>query len=710
MEYHGPEHDPGSTQNFEEADLRSTPGDGVPMSDDEIMSIVNGEIDRAKDFTLGIIGKERSTAYDYYYGRPFGNEEEGRSKIVSRDVSEQIDSALPQLIKFFAGSEKAVEFTARKEEDVEAAEQATELCNYVFYTQNNGFLLLHDVIKNALLQKTGAFKWYWDKSVKVEEDTYYGQTQDMLLMLFQDPGIEIVGASPREVQIGEQPVTLYDVQVRKKKDSGKAKVCVIPPDELLVGDNAYGMEADDLPSVTHRCEKTLSDLVEMGLPMDVVLSLPAANGGTDTYEDHSRRERVGDWQGKSHEVPDPMLRKVWYCETYIKLDADRDGIAERLKICSVEGDSTILHKEIVPSVPMSFGTTKIMPHEFYGVSMADDTMDMQLRKSALVRQIQDSLYLSIAPRIAVDVDRVTNLDDVMTVRMGGVIRTRGDVGGSIQPIVTPFVGQQAFPMIEYLDAELEARTGVSRLMQGVDPNTLNKTATGVNALMNASQARIELVARGMAETLIKPMFRGIMELLGKHQEEAQRLTIRLRNKLTPIDPRVFETDYDMTVNVGLGTGTKDQQMQHLTNLMQVQAQMFMGPFGQMFPPNEVYTKIYNAAAKLAETAGFKDPNQFFPDPQMLQPPEPQPPPEVQKAQMQIEADKEKHASDMQLKNEEMQADHQMKMQELQMEMMLKKMEMMMEAKLEEYKIGLQAQVQREVGLTQAYNQPAPSAQ
>ena len=682
-------------------------GKQEPMSDDELMAIVDGEIDRAKDFTLGLIGKERATAYDYYYGRPFGNEVKGRSQIISHDVAQQIDSATPALIKFFAGSEKAVEFTARKSEDVKPAEQATEVCNYVFYTQNNGFLLLHDAIKNALLQKTACFKWYWDTSVRVEEETYRGLPPELVAMLQQDPSQELVAQSPSKqeaIDVGPdgQPMQLMDVTVRKKKGAGKVKVCVVPPDELLVADNCYGMEADELPCVTHRTEKTLSDLVEMGYPADQVLALAGDDSGDYSQESESRRARTGDWSGKGHEVADPMMRKVWYCETYIKVDFDRDGIAERRKVCSVGG--TLLHNEVIPSVPLSFGTTKIMPHEFFGVSMADEVMDLQLRKSALLRQTSDNLALAITPRVGVDTTRITNLDDVMTVRMGGVIRSDGDVTGAIQPILTPFVGQHIFPMIDYIDSEEETRTGVSRLMQGVDPNTLNKTATGVNALMNAAQARIELVARGLAETLIKPMFRGVMELMGQHQEEAQKLTIRLRNEYIPIDPRVFETEYDMTVNVGLGTGTKDQQMAHLTNLIAMQQGAMASPASQMFPPKVWYEKFYNAVSKLAETAGFKDPSQFFPDPQMAQEPQPQKPEGVQIQEMKGEQEAQKAQMAAGMEQQRGQAELQIEQQKLAMEAQFKERELQLKQEYDMFKADLDAKVKLAIGEMQAQAQ------
>lgn len=678
------------------------------MSEEELMTIVGAEIDRAKDFTLGLIGKERVTAYDYYYGRKFGNEVEGRSQIISHDVAQQIDSALPQLIKFFAGSEKAVEFTARKAEDVTPAEQATEVCNYVFYTQNTGFLLLHDAIKNALLQKTACFKWYWDTSVRVEEETYRGVSEDLIAMLHMDKSLEIVAQSPSE-QSGAgpqgEPLPLYDVTVKTKKGAGRVKICVVPPDELLVADNAYGMDADEIPCMTHRTRKTLSKLVEMGYSEEEVLTLVSEDSTQNSYEAQARSERTGEWRSGKRETHDPMMREVDYDETYILVDFDRDGIAERRKVCSVGGK--MLHNEVIGSVPLSFGTTKIMPHEFYGVSMADEVMDLQLRKSTLLRLGNDSLMLAVTPRIGVDTNKVTNLDDVMTVRMGGAIRSQGDVTGAVVPITIPYVGHQVFPMIEYIDSEEETRTGVSRLMQGVDPNTLNKTATGVNALMNAAQARIELVARGLAETLIKPMFRGIMKLLSEHPEEAKNLTIRLRNEYVPLDPRVWETEYDMTVNVGLGTGTKDQQMAHLSNLMGIQAQMFTGPFGQMFPPQEIYTKIYNAAAKLAETAGFKDPNQFFPDPKMLQAPPPQKPPELQKAEMQIAANKEEHAAEMQAEAQKQQVEHMFKEREMAFEQRMQEREFAFEARLKEWEAGVNAQIRERQAVIQA-SQPRPT--
>src|SRR6185503_6907292 len=167
----------------------------MKLDDDELLALLERERNAARDFITGEIGYQRRLAYEYYYGKPFGNEETGRSQIVSQLVSEVIDSALPDIIKVFAGSDTAVECQPRNAEDVDAAQQATDVCNYVFWTQNNGFLLLYEGIKDALLQKTGVWKYYWDEPITVVTESYKGQTLDQITLLQEDPEVEIIGAS-----------------------------------------------------------------------------------------------------------------------------------------------------------------------------------------------------------------------------------------------------------------------------------------------------------------------------------------------------------------------------------------------------------------------------------------------------------------------------------------------------------------------------------
>ena len=194
--------------------------------------------------------------------------------------------------------------------------------------------------------------------------------------------------------------------------------------------------------------------------------------------------------------------------------------------------------------------------------------------------------------------------------------------GHILPLDTPLVAAQAFPMLEYIDGVRENRTGVTRYMQGLDADTLNKTASGINQIMTAAQQRVELIARVFAETGVKDLFRKILELVNRHQS-APRI-IRLRNRWVPMDPREWNTEMDVSISVGLGTGNKDQMLMHLRNLLEIQVQAIRMQ-GGVDGPLVRLENVYNTLARLVENAGLKSADPYFTDPAQ-RPPAPPPPP------------------------------------------------------------------------------------
>lgn len=635
----------------------------MKLDEGQIINALDYQIERANSFLENRVSWERATAYNMYYGRPFGNEVEGRSQIVSQDVAQVIDSLVPTLVKTFVGGDKAVEFVPRGPEDVESAEQATISCNYVFFTQNNGYAITHNAIKDGLLQKTGTVSWAWEEKEEKKKKTFNGLDDMQMMMLIEEvekSGAKIIGHDEVE-QIPGQP--MHNVEVEYVKKYGCIKINVIPPEEVLISPDAMSLDPYEMNFIAHTPLVTASDLRELGIKQAIIDQLPQGDDG-ELFSDEriARKNRLDATQGlvdESDAGPDKSqyLYRLYRC--YIRMDVDGDGIAELREIWKV-GD-TLLRNEEVDHIPMAIWTPKVMAHECIGISPADDVMDIQELKSTLWRQGLDNIYLSNAPRMYIN-EGMVNLDDVLTVRPGGIIRGNGPAGNNIQPIVVPAMIQHVFQALEYADQEEEVRTGVSRLFQGIDPQSINKTATGVNALINQANARVELMARNCAEFLFKPMFKGILYLLSKHQTEA--LMVRLQNSFVPIDPETWSKEYDMSVNVGLGTGTKEQQMAMLNNLMMIQAQMIQSPAGQMFPPPVWYSKVYNAASKIAENSGFKDPSQYFPSPEEMQPPPPPgPPPEVQVAQMKIQAEQQTEQMKMQGDAQKAQMDAQFKSQE-----------------------------------------------
>ena len=348
------------------------------------------------------------------------------------------------------------------------------------------------------------------------------------------------------------------------------------------------------------------------------------------------------------------MRSVWVAECYLKVDADEDGLAEWRKI-TVAGPSSsveILFDEEVDGHPFCSWTPFPTPHKLVGESLDDKVGDIQEVKTALMRQVLDNLYLTNNPGLGVT-ERV-NLGDALDREIGGVVRVEdqaGPVGNHIMPITVPFTAGASLGVMEYIDQAKEMRTGVNRMMQGLDPNTLNKTATGVNALTNFSQERLALVARIFAEMGLKRAFRKTLELACKYQDKARM--IRLRNRWVPMDPREWSDQMDFAVTVGIGSGNKDQMLLHLQQILALQVQAIQFQGGVQGPLVTLH-HIHNTLSRLVENAGLKAPELFFADPDAAPPPTvkqglpPAPDPRLEAAQGQLQIEQAKAQAEMQV--------------------------------------------------------------
>jgi len=605
------------------------------MTESELKSILAAEIADSLAHLGGELAEQRRKALRYYLGEPFGNEVEGRSKVVSTDVSDTIEWILPSLLKIFTAGDDVVRFEPTGPEDDEVAKQATEYVNWIFNRDNGGFLVLYALFKDALLQKNGIAKVWWEEGETATRETYKRKSFEEMQLVLADPDVEPVEHSEYQdagVVIGpqglpvERRVIYHDFVVKRRRFAGAVRVIPVPPEEFLISRRARSIE--EAPFVAHRLRKTVSELIEMGYDRDLIDRLPGAEDDDPTGEQHER-SAFDDEQGDRTlaDGPNRAMREVWITECYVKADWDGDGIAERRKVTVAGSGPEILDNEPWDGpVPFISVTPILMPHRFFGLSIADLVMDLQLIKSTILRQILDNLYLSNNGRHIIS-DQV-NLDDMLTSRPGGIVRLKNGAmpgQGHILPLDTPLVASQAFPMLEYIDGVRENRTGVTRYNQGLDADTLNKTATGINQIMSAAQQRIELIARVFAETGVKDLFRKILELVNRNQN-APRI-IRLRNRWVPMDPREWSTQMDVSINVGLGTGNKDQMLLHLQNLLSIQVQAIRMQ-GGIDGPLVTLENVYNTLAKLVENAGLKSADPYFTAPgarpAMPAPPQPAP--------------------------------------------------------------------------------------
>jgi hypothetical protein len=674
------------------------------MTNNELASKLSNEIESATGNFNTELSEQREQSMKYYLGEPFGNEIEGRSEIVTTDVRDTIEYIMPSLMRIFTTHNNVAEFEPEGPEDVEMAQQATDYVNYVFNRQNNGFKVLYDVFKDALISKTGIVKHYWEEKTEVSTENYTNLTEIEYQSILANDDMEVIEHTETVVQkavtddfgnLISPKVVEHDVKVKKTKDNGQVRVVSVPPEEFLVSRRSTSIE--DASFVCHRVKKTVSDLILEGYDPAVVEELPTYTTNNAEYDE----ERIARFSFDDDSVPadegEGPSRKVWLEECYIHIDYDDDGIAELRKI--TKGGNIILDNEEIDSVPFSTICPLPIPHKFHGMSIADTVQDIQLIKSTIMRNLLDNMYLTNNARYAVLAGQV-ELDDLLSSKPGGIVRMRAP--GAVTALPTPQIQPYAFQMVQYLDGIREERSGVSKMSQGLNPDVLTShvTSGAISAATESAMQRIELIARIFAETGIKDLFRNIYSLIQRY-ENRQKMAY-LNGKFVPIDVSKWKEKLNCTVNVGVGSGSQNSKMQTMSGIMTIlQTVVQNGGMGSLVTPQN----LYNAISEFITQSGYKNSDMFISNPQMMPPQQPPEPSldekvaaqkaqvELQKLQLQaqeLEIDTQLKAQELKLKQEEAAVDLALKQQELE----IKKSQL----ELNEQELALEAVQNRPVGI------------
>ena len=659
----------------------------------ELKGTITRETTDALGYQNGKLVQERSLALDYYNSEPFGNEVEGRSQVISSDVLEAVESVLPSLLRIFTAGDDIVKFEPVGPEDEEASKQATEYINHIIFKQNDGWKIFYTWFKDALIQKNGFIKHYYKYEDEFLKESYKGLTEIEYQALLIDDAVEVVDVEEviedKKVMTEQGEMTdtqtVFNVDVKRKSSSGKICIENVPPEEMLLSKRCKNIA--DAPFVAHRIKKTVSDLIGEGYDRKKIQDIPSYANSTWNEETLSRN--LFDEESYMDENADPSMREILYTECYLRTDIDNDGVAELIKVCTVGDTNEILDVEEISYIPFSTITPIINPHRLFGMSVADLVMDLQQIKSVLLRQLLDNAFLMNNSRVLA-VDSQVNLDDLLQSRAGNIVRVKSP--NAVVPLQAQNFMQEGLAMMEKVDQIKEQRSGISRMQQGLDPNTIQKshtTATGVREAMQSAGQRIETIARVFAETGIKDLMNCLLKLTTQYQD--YKKVIKIRNNYVPIDPREWKNKFNLTINVGLGTGSHEQRLQILGQILGIQEKIMMS--GSKLANEQ---NIYNTLERMVHNAGFKSPQEFFTNPETLPPEQPKDPmqenPLLIATQQQIQADREKNIAELQLKKEKMEAELELKKQEQVAELELKKQEMIAELQMEREKMNRKAQM------------------
>jgi hypothetical protein len=622
------------------------------------------------------LSNDRAKAIDYYYGRPFGNEVEGRSHVVSKDVADTIEWIKPSIIRIFTAGDDVVRFDPIGPEDEESAKQESDYVNFIIQQKNDWVQVIYEWATDAMMTRNAYCFAYWDDTPTYSVQSYDGLTDDQFTLIAQDvltgrleivahneyPNPDVIPQQLVDPMIGPvfdemgQPVmtpvpNLHDVQFRTIRSYGCVKLSVLPPERCLVSERCRSMSLQDAPFFEFWEWKTISELREMGLyvPDDIPSDGGYANTAADQARDFNKSVDIGGEFGNG----DPSMRRVKVRMVWIRHDYNQDGIAELLQ-CIVVGRE-ILRMDEVDTIPVACIVPTPVPHRHIGLSVSDVVMDLQEIRSGMLRQIVDNTYLQNNGRYGLS--NKVNLDDFLTSRPGGAVRIdtdNADVSGHMVPLVHPFMATNALQIMEYLDQVRENRTGTSRYFTGVDQNALNKTASGIAQLTSAASQRVELMARVFASG-VKELFRIVHELTLKHARSSD--VIKLRGKWVTVDPRQWQSRSDMTISVGLGVGNKEQLMANLQKILQIQLPALQ--IGIATPEN-----IYNTLSELSKAAGFPSVEKFWTDPSTKQPEPPKPDTRLIELDAKMKMNQQDNATKLQISREDIAAQAAMKDKEL----------------------------------------------
>ena len=609
------------------------------LTDTEIAALVDMEVNESSTYMDSEISSQREKAIEYFYGEPFGNEEDGRSQVVVTDVQDTLMWMMPSLMRIFTAGDRVVKFMPEGPEDESVAEQATKYVNHVFYKQNNGFQVLYNFFLDALMQKVGVVKHYWEEVEKTTTESYENLTDNEFNALLADPELEIDEHSeevniriqqvpdPMTGQIIEQEIEerFHNVTFVRTTVHGKVTLENVPPEEFLINKGAKSL--DDARFICHRSHKSKSDLISMGFDRDIVEGLPGFVSGADditTSMEYMARHAYDATDVYPGQPATDAETQVQVYESYIKLDMEDTGVAVLHKVIS--SGNEVLSIEPIDYIPFSTICPIPIPHKFYGLSVAETVQDVQLIRSTLTRNLLDNMYLANNGRFQV-VEGQVNIDDLLTNRPGGIVRTRSP--NALQPIQTPALQSYSFQMLDYWDKIKSGRTGVNAATQGLPADVLKShvTAGAITGALSNAQGRLELIARIFADTGVRNMFKSIYNLIQRY--ENRKRIVRVQNQYFEIDPSSWREDMDVDIEVGIGYGDQDVRTQNLSTFAALVEKVGQQTQGIINPDN-----VYNLVREIADEMGIKNVDRFITPPPPPAPPQPTPAEQLAQAQSQ----------------------------------------------------------------------------
>ena len=657
--------------------------DAVPaprgMSDGELAALIDGELNDSLGYDDQFM-EDRARALEFYRGDATGElappDIDNRSRVVSKDLLDAVEWTMPSMMRLFAGSDEIARFEPDSPSEEQACKDATTACAHVIFEQNPGFITLHDAIKTALIQRVGVVKVWCEEAFDEREEAYAGLDALQVEAMGADPAVTIVSVEQSYVQAVDPatggPALLFDVRVKRKEPRKEYRIEGVPPEEFRIARDARTVDRPRF--IAHQpTNVTASDLISRGIDPELVDTLPDAE--IDPTSGRAERYNGEGWDPTTVDAGDRSQRRIGVVEAWVLVDYDGDGVSEYRRV--LKAGNTILENEVTDDHPFAVFSPILMPYRVIGLSLYDLLEDVVRIKTALTRQVLDNAYLVNNPVRLVARGAGVDLDALLNPVPGSVVDAN-DING-VRDLAVPSIAGEGLSLIDYVNKVRDARTGVGEFNQGLGAGALRDTkigSEGAQDMMASAMQRVELMARVLAETGVKRLYRLVLKALCQYQDREMQL--RVNGRWLAVNPREWHTRYRLTISVGMGSMSRGVQLSGLQAIMALQEKA-----GALVPGLVTPTNAFNALARFVEAQGFRDAGQFFtePPPEGEQQDEPQTPPEpspdavvqsqalVQAEQIKAQAAADRAAQDnvvkLQVEREKIEADKAIKLAEIQ---------------------------------------------
>jgi len=641
----------------------------MTLSGDELLKIVASERQASIGFDDDVLTRDRVRALEYYKGEMNDVASlPNRSRAVSTDIADAVETVLPDIIEIFTGGDDVAAFMPHGKEDEEAAAQETDYVNHVVFDENDGFMNFYTMFKDALLEKIGVLMAWWEDG-ELETERFEGRSAVELAIFSHSGAISEV----KETQGAANAETLYDFTFTRRISPGRVRIAPIAPADLSVAKDT--VRIPDATYCAYRSHVRAQSLIADGIAREKVDGLRDYSGAEDDSLSRAR-DTAGEGDAGYEAGGHDDLRIVEIVTHFLRVDRDGDGKPELLRIVTDAEDTTLLDVAPVNRIDIFAVTPFPVTHRFHGQSLADRLVEIQRIKTVLVRALLDSAYFALNQRMEVAQDRANafTIPDLLRNEPGFPVRSKS--GDAVRPINAGGLGFDAYSALEYFSVASESRTGIVRNAQGLNPDTLHETAQGAMALMQAAQKRVRLMARIFAETGIKDLFLGVHALV--RENATKSAIVRLRGKWVEIDPTVWGVRKDMTIEVGLGASGREHDgavMAQVVSVMKDIVALQGGAQGPLVKLNNVYAALKSLFAKW----GLKAPELFVSDPAAENALAPGLDPALLEAQERMAFERETAAMEHQLKREEMQMNMELKREQFAAELQMKRERIALEA-------------------------------